>query len=403
MASDIHKVFLKARDLKEVRSIPHLHEILVLTYILNTMRSSQRLVMSISGRPESPTTSRDNLFGLLVNISFTYEAMKRASGILSKLVISLPKELHNDIAWVISEVHIQKDSFFNTILERLRNGIAFHFNLAISEDHVAEAIKAFPVLFGEGLSRKIVDWSYVLVDDIVTKYFARYDQSTVEPSDKAINLLGRLSEYNHKFCNTLEQVVAELMVNYTEENPMVTIDLNRFPFATVQDGSVFCIPAASLAIFRYHKPQFGLSQFDLMKWMIEGPPDHLPSFGAMVMHVGPKVKSEFNLVQLNPSTFTEWLDNIRNDLARQYPIAIATRFADGPHIRVVVQLDEQAGHMGLFNPGIGATNLLIPSPKGVVGGWLVLQSGIEIYTLKQSEDDWNGAQRCGDQLRVEPI
>ena len=215
MTSDTHRVALKARDIQEVRSIPYLRDILVLTYILNTMRSSQRLIISTSSKPDIPTRPRDNLFGLLVNISFTYEAMKTASGVLKKLAASLPKHLQKDLSWVIIEVDAQ-DSFFNSILEKIRNGVAFHFNLAISEDDLAQAIHTFPVILGEGLSTKIGDWSYVLVDNLVTQYFARYDPSPGEPTEKAIALLERLKEYNRKFCATLEQVVAELMVNYSE-------------------------------------------------------------------------------------------------------------------------------------------------------------------------------------------
>lgn len=184
---------------------------------------------------------------------------------------------------------------------------------------------------------------------------------------------------------------------------MLSIDRSKFPFSVVQDGSMFCIPAATLAIFKYHKPQSTIRQFDLMKWMIEGPPDHMPSFGAMVTHVGPKINTHFKLVQLDPATFTKWLDNVKNELTKQYPIAIATRLANGPHIRVVIQLDDQAGHMVLFNPGIGGINLFVPSPNGIIGGWSIIQSGIEMYTVQQAEDDWNNPQKCGDQLQVEPI
>lgn len=140
-----------------------------------------------------------------------------------------------------------------------------------------------------------------------------------------------------------------------------------------------------------------------MKWMIEGSPDHLPSFGAMIAQVGPKVNTDFNLSHLNPASFDEWLENIKKELSKQYPIAIATRHSVGPHIRVVIQFDEQLSQMVLFNPGIGGTKLLVPSPNGIIGGWLIIQSGIEMYTLKQAEDDWNNPQRCGDQLAVEPI
>jgi hypothetical protein len=212
----MNRVILKATDLSQIKSIPHLREILVLGYILDTLRSSQRLIMATSEKSGGTTQARDNLFGLLTNISFMYEGMKTASGLLKKLAPSLPRTLHADVAWVISEVESRQDSLFNTVLERMRNGVGFHFNLAISESHLEDAVISYPVVFGEGATRQIGDWSYVFSDNVVAQYFALYDLSPGGQTDKVRALSKKLGEYNHRFCKTLDHVVAQLIFDFSE-------------------------------------------------------------------------------------------------------------------------------------------------------------------------------------------
>ena len=216
MANSTHKLILHAQDFTELKAIPHLREVLVLSYIMNTIRSTQRFLISSEKRSETPTKARDIFFGLVVSASFIYEGMKTAEGIVKKVAVSLPRELHSDIAWLVGEVQHDKSSFFNTILEKLRNGIAFHFNLSISDELLKDAISSFPPVFAEGASEMTVDWSYVLADNLVTQYFAAYDPSAGESDAKVTRAVQRLSAYSDRFCVMLDHAITELIRNHAE-------------------------------------------------------------------------------------------------------------------------------------------------------------------------------------------
>jgi hypothetical protein len=198
-----------------MKTIPFLREIIVLSFIMNTVRSSQRFMLLTNDRPDEPAKKRDTLFGLISTSSFVYEGMKTAAGILKHLVSSLPKELHNDVAWLINQER-NTDSLFNTTLERIRNGIAFHFNLQIGDDILKQAVHSYPPVFEEGSSNMTIDSAYSLADEVVSQFFSQYDTSSGTPEEKVVHLVQQLADYNVKLCEVLDNVIATLISDHAE-------------------------------------------------------------------------------------------------------------------------------------------------------------------------------------------
>lgn len=183
---------------------------------------------------------------------------------------------------------------------------------------------------------------------------------------------------------------------------MGSIDNSRFPFAVVQKGVDFCIPASACAVFKYHKSNYRITQFEIMQLMIVGAQDHMPSFSAMRKFVQPIVADNFQLEHLNPGSYDEWLMNINRDISNSQPIAISTRYTSFVHIRVVIEYEPAGKKLLLFNPGISTIDRVVNNGN-TPGGLLRIQSFVEEYSFHQAQDDWNQANSCRDQLRITPV
>ncbi len=212
MDPDPHKVVLEAENFLELLSIPLLRESLVLSHIMNTLRSSQRFVLSTDALPDGPVKARDNIFGLLSTVSFVYEGMERAAGVLNQLAASLPN-LRNDIAWVINE-HKQPNSLFNTTLKKIRDQIVFHFGMQIGDDVLNRAVKGYPPVFAQGSSERIVDWAYTLSDAVVEQMLVAYDTTDGTTEDKERRLVIQLTEYTLKLSDVLDKVIAQIIFSH---------------------------------------------------------------------------------------------------------------------------------------------------------------------------------------------
>lgn len=215
MNKDSYKVVLQAKEFAELRTIPFLREIIVLSSIMNTVRSSQRFLLLTDERPDEPPKKRDTIFGLISTSSFVYEGMKTAAGILKQLASSMPEDLRDDVAWLINQER-DTDSLLNTTLERIRNGIAFHFNLQIGDDVLKQAVPNYPPVFQEGSSDKVIDSAYSLADEVIAQLFSRCDRTSGTPEEKVVRLVQQLSKYNIKLCKVLERVIAELILDHAK-------------------------------------------------------------------------------------------------------------------------------------------------------------------------------------------
>ncbi len=215
MSINAHKIILQAKDFAELKAIPFLREMTVLAFIMNTLRSSQRFMLLTEERRDGPAKTRDTIFGLISTSSYVYEGMETAATILKQIATAVPKPMHGEVAWLINEVK-NRNSLFNTTLKKIRNGIAFHFNLQIGDDIFRHAVNSFPPIFEQGSSARIIDSAYTLADDVVTQFFSAYDSSSGTPEEKVVRLVQQLSTYNVKLCEVLDNVIASVISDHAE-------------------------------------------------------------------------------------------------------------------------------------------------------------------------------------------
>ena len=185
---------------------------------------------------------------------------------------------------------------------------------------------------------------------------------------------------------------------------MKSIDLSRFPIHIVQDGSALCIPACVQAILLFHDRDAVISQFELLKTMLSKTDDNLPSLGAVKDHIGPLFAKQFTFDILFPSTFDEWLKNIKNEVDNSCPLAFSTKLPSGDaHIRIAVGHDDSSRRLLVYNPGLSSKNLFVPnSQTNIVGGCSIVCSGLQEYAYSEAQSDWNKPDRCDDQLTIHP-
>lgn len=209
------KVLLKANDLKELLSIPHLKEILKLCQIWNTIRSAQRLLIKTEEYAESPTKNRDIFYGLITTSSYVFEGIKTSVKILKKIAAIVPKNKQKDIAWIHSEV-ADSNSFYNTVIAKIRNNIGFHFNYSINDEQIKNVAVEFPLTFAKSTSEKRIDSVYLMADHLMAELppFANISDNNKE--NELEEMIINLREYAIRFCDFLEEIIFESYKQYLE-------------------------------------------------------------------------------------------------------------------------------------------------------------------------------------------
>jgi hypothetical protein len=207
------KIILKANDYKSFIRIPNIKQIIILGHILNTIRSSQRLLIETKDDVETSISLRNKIYALLSCSCHTFEGMKRSSNILKKISPKVTKNtnLYRDIYWIINEVEKNKSSVFKTTLTKIRNKIGFHFNFTISEDYLKKSIVNFPPVIAEGATIKIIDMSYVISDYYIAQFF-----DNIDPKRDIKSLISTIAEYNLRLCDVLEKIIDDLLSDYTK-------------------------------------------------------------------------------------------------------------------------------------------------------------------------------------------
>ena len=99
--------------------------LLVLCHIVNSNQSIRDQYLRIDYFSLEPASMRDNIYGMLLLSSITYEGMLKGNSILKKLTNIIPQNLHSEILWLHSEIK-SSNSFFNKVLKPIRNELGFH-------------------------------------------------------------------------------------------------------------------------------------------------------------------------------------------------------------------------------------------------------------------------------------
>lgn len=210
------KIVLQANNADELEKIPNIRQVLTLCHVINTIRSAQRSLILVSEQPPSPARARDTVFGLISTSAFVYEGMTTAYQVLKKLGTNIPQQLQSKFAWLHSEINSNSDSFYHSVLDPLRNKLAFHFSNVLTSQPFASTVETYPPILGSGSSEANIDYAYTLPDDLLTIYLASLNESTDSPQAKVTRLVEQLAEYNTQLCDILDDAITFLIENHSQ-------------------------------------------------------------------------------------------------------------------------------------------------------------------------------------------
>lgn len=209
------KAILKVFSNAELGKIPNIREALVLCHIVNSINSTNRSLFRIGEPGQSPSSRRDIIYGIIALAGYLYEGIERSEDILKDLVCILPANLRTECAWPRSEVH-ENNSFYKTILEKIRNKLSFHFSEVLSSPEWLQKVDRFPVLLGEGSGPTNCDFVYTLTDDIIHDYFVSLSPGDETSAEKLTQLAKKLNNYVTRFCRLLEQTIEYIFSAYLD-------------------------------------------------------------------------------------------------------------------------------------------------------------------------------------------
>jgi len=114
------------------------------------------------------------------------------------------------------------NSFTNTVLKKVRDKIAFHFDeiviKEIIEDFVDDCIKEKrEIVLISGKSKSINDMTYIFADNMNINYVLRsMKEEGKSDEDKFKILCERILSLSEQFCKILEELIPDLVSKYCE-------------------------------------------------------------------------------------------------------------------------------------------------------------------------------------------
>ena len=188
----------------------------VLCHIVNSNQSIRDQYLRIDYFSLEPASMRDNIYGMLLLSSITYEGMLKGNSILKKLTNIIPQNLHSEILWLHSEIK-SSNSFFNKVLKPIRNELGFHFTHSLANLPLHKSIPRIPPVIAEFSGDESSEMIYILPIDIMSSYFLSLISEPVDPKERITSMITQLGEYNKRISNlfreTVYAIIGELQPN----------------------------------------------------------------------------------------------------------------------------------------------------------------------------------------------
>jgi hypothetical protein len=200
------QLLINIRDAKEINKVPHIRELIVLCHIVNSNHSIRDQYLRMDHSSLEPASMRDNIYGMLLLSSITYEGMLKGNSILKNLAGIVPENLYSEIAWLHSEIK-SSNSFFNKVLKPIRNELGFHFTHSLANLPLHKSIPRIPPVLAEVSEGEESEMIYVLPTDIMSSYFLSLVSEPIDPKERLTSMITQLGEYNRRISNLFREIV----------------------------------------------------------------------------------------------------------------------------------------------------------------------------------------------------
>lgn len=181
-----------------------------LSRIINALRSNFRSHLNVSN-DHHLINVKDRIDLLLIHGAMLYEAIK--------VVTSYGKRIKELKVWAkissefkfFSKENGDKSSFRNTVLDKIRNKIFFHFDYDIISETLKKTHFSDGITFITAKSTKEIDVIYSLVDDLILSYLVQLYETDKASYEKYNEIEKTIINFSDRLCRLIGKIVKELL------------------------------------------------------------------------------------------------------------------------------------------------------------------------------------------------
>lgn len=162
------------------------------------------------------------LYLLLNHAALLYEGIKKFNKIKSDFEsLNYYKENIDNIEIILNEA-IDKNSFTNKVLKKIRNKIAFHFDKKVIKEILAKFVddslkEKKDVVLISGKTKLVKDTAYLLADNMNINYVLKsINGENLSNEDKFKILSKKILYLSGLFCEILASIIPDLIEDYCE-------------------------------------------------------------------------------------------------------------------------------------------------------------------------------------------
>jgi len=214
------RLILKRGLLPDLKDEEKLIYAIQLSRILSSLRYNQIIHEKIFEKDNGNTNIQLNL--LINHAAVLCEGIKKFETLKAKLVsLDAYKENIVKIKNIFNETE-NENSFYNTVIYKIRNKIAFHFDedviTEVLEEYIDEHLKEKEdIVFFQGKTELVADTIYPLADNINFHYILKSIKGeNLSDKDRFIILSKELLNLSKLFIGILENIIPELIQDYCE-------------------------------------------------------------------------------------------------------------------------------------------------------------------------------------------
>jgi hypothetical protein len=186
-----------------------------LSRVVNGLRSNFRSILGVSNDKKLIET-KDRVDLLLIHGSMLYEAVNIFVSYNKRFITLDVFEKERAAFKEIQKQYGDKKSFKNTVLERIRNKLFFHFD----QEVVPRTLSKMPfddgITFLRASSTNNKDILYTLSDDIVLSYLTDYDETKRDGVKIYQDIEKKIIELSKLLGELIDKIIAELLKDTLE-------------------------------------------------------------------------------------------------------------------------------------------------------------------------------------------
>lgn len=209
--SEYIQTFIKKEYLSELKNDKQeLLFIIQLSRIVNSLRSNLRSYIAVD-ETDIIKMTKDRLDIILIHGSLLYEAIGAIS-IHGRRIkcCKIWNEISEEYKY-FNKQNGDKKSFRNTILNKIRNKLFFHFDLSELLNTLQHFNFDNDMKFIISKTESIGDLIYSFADDLVLTYITQLDDTSSHDIKELVTIQTTIIDMSHRICSLCENILKELL------------------------------------------------------------------------------------------------------------------------------------------------------------------------------------------------